>query len=253
MPIVQVETTEGVVLELDVAGAGSRFSAALYDVLVFGFPLFLLSLLLLLVADVTGAGGFLYGLLSGGFLFVLALILALVHHRRGGLTPGKQLLGLIVVGEDGLTPGPLAHLLRSILWIVELLPLPVPLGLVVIFFHPRRQRLGDMVAGTLVVRRPKEEVSEQAPFAPPLWSTLPERKFPLTPGLVARLDAEDLALLRRVILRRTLAPEPRERLLQELARYYGERLGLDFMSNPRGALRELYLCLREVRTGSSPP
>jgi uncharacterized RDD family membrane protein YckC len=254
VPILRVETTEGIVLELDVAGAGSRFSAALLDALVYGMPLLGTIVMFFLVSkvDISGAGGFFYGLLYGGFFFVLAGILALVHYRRGGSTPGKQVLGLVVVGEDGQPPGLLAHLLRAILWMVELIPVPVPLGILVIFFHPRRQRLGDMVAGTLVVRRPRDVASEHEPFATSTWSTLAERTLPLTPGLVARLGAEDLALLRRAILRRTLAPDQRERLLTDLARHYGERLGLEMSANPRIALRELYLCLREVRAGARP-
>ncbi len=251
MPILSVRTSEGVVLELDVAGAGSRFAAGLVDGLLLGGALLALVLLAMAIGSVdpTGASSFVAALFGSGVLLVLALAMALIHAARGGTTPGKALLGLVVVGEDGQTPSHFAFLLRSFLWAVELVPLPVPVGLLVIFFHPRNQRLGDLVAGTLVIRQPRATAKQSEPWAGTRWSELETRTLPLTLGLAARLDADDLAYLRRVIQRRTLEPAVREHLIASVTRHYCERLGLEAPADERAALREIYLCLREVRAG----
>ena len=68
-------------------------------------------------------------------------------------TPGKRLFGFVVVTLDGERPELLAHLLRGLTRVPEVLPLFLPYCLY-IHFTERHQRLGDMVSETLVVRRP---------------------------------------------------------------------------------------------------
>ena len=68
-------------------------------------------------------------------------------------TPGKHLFGFVVVTLDGERPELLAHILRGLTRVPEVLPLFLPYCLY-IHYTGRHQRLGDMVSETVVVRRP---------------------------------------------------------------------------------------------------
>lgn len=72
-----------------------------------------------------------------------------------GATPGKLLTGIVVVGEDG-TSGSLSGVFaRNLFRVVDAIGFYF-LGFLVLSFSPRRKRLGDVVGGTIVVRRAKQ-------------------------------------------------------------------------------------------------
>ncbi|WP_166459702.1 RDD family protein [Amycolatopsis pithecellobii] len=75
-------------------------------------------------------------------------------YRHGGQTPGMRWLRLRVVTLDGEHPSLGMFVLRSVLMVVDGFAWGL-VGVVLILSTPRRQRLGDIVARTLVVRVPK--------------------------------------------------------------------------------------------------
>jgi serine/threonine protein kinase/uncharacterized RDD family membrane protein YckC len=82
------------------------------------------------------------------------LLVFVLFQGLTGATFGKLLTGLRVVGPDGRRPGLLRAFLRTVLWIVDGFPWLVPiLGWLVAINTTRHRRLGDIVAGTVVVRR----------------------------------------------------------------------------------------------------
>lgn len=143
----EVETPEHVVLDYEIAGVGSRTLAAALDWLIIG----------ILAAAVTPAVGL--GRRGGSTWFAAALVLVLFalvwgyftcfEGLRNGQTPGKRRLGIRVIRDTGhgMTFGDAAA--RNLLLPVDLFGM---LGLFLIAIHPRAKRLGDMVAGTVVVR-----------------------------------------------------------------------------------------------------
>ncbi|WP_211766776.1 RDD family protein [Kutzneria sp. CA-103260] len=92
-----------------------------------------------------------------GAVFIVLLLLGnlatdvWMPHRTGGRTPGMRLLGLRIVTEWGGTPKLGAYLLRVLLQSVDGFAFGLA-GLLVMVFSPRHQRVGDLVARTLVVR-----------------------------------------------------------------------------------------------------
>jgi len=251
-----VETPEGVRLRYELAGAGSRGAAALVDLAVFllGFLLLLLVVFAASRVDPTGLSGFFAGLVAGGTLLGLVLYQVGFALLWGGRTPGKVLLGLRVADQHGHPAGALQHLLRGFFWPLEILPVPLSLGLILIAATERRQRLGDLVAGTVVLReRLPAEVAE--PFPRDTWAALPRRYLGLTPALAARFDGQDLLFLRR-LLGRPFDRERRDALLERSARHFAARLDFPLPEDlpPEGAealLRELYLHLRDARGAQS--
>jgi hypothetical protein len=150
------------------------------------------------------------------------------------------------MSADGYPPALFAIVLRALVWPLDVfLVVPAPLGLIVIAATPKHQRLGDLAAGTLVVRSPRDDGGRE-PWPRDTWSTLPHRTLALGPGLAARLDAGDVAFLRELIVRTDLAPEAQRKLFVDAARLYAERLELGSFEDARIVLREVYLFARET-------
>src|SRR5690606_13759230 len=82
-----------------------------------------------------------------------------------GQTPGKRALELRVVSGDGAPVGWLAALVRNLLRTVDMLPVGYGFGLVSSLADPYGRRLGDLVAGTLVVHAPRLRTVPQPPLA----------------------------------------------------------------------------------------
>lgn len=141
----EVVTPEGVALHLPVAGPVPRALAWLLD--------FALRLALLLAASLAlgllGAAG------QGAFLVLLFTVFwfypIVFEAAWDGRTPGKRVLGLRVVLADGAPVGWRASFLRNLLRTVDMLPFGYAAGLLACLADPAARRIGDMVAGTLVV------------------------------------------------------------------------------------------------------
>jgi uncharacterized RDD family membrane protein YckC len=164
-------TPEGVRLLLTPAGPVPRALAWTIDLFVFLGVVWGLALAL----GPTGKLG------SGIFLLALFLVYwgypVLCEVYAGGATLGKRVLGLEVLQESGVPVGWRASLLRNLLLVADFLPIFYATGLVCMLWDVRFRRLGDLVAGTLVVYRERAPRRVPAPEVPPL--ALP---FPLSPA-----------------------------------------------------------------------
>ena len=146
----EVVTSDHVVLRYDLAGAGNRGFAALLDFVVasaltFGW-ITAWSIL------VTATGGALIGVvLFTAVVFGWSYFIVL-EWLWNGQTLGKRLFGLRVIIEDGSPARFIAVFVRNLVRVVDFLPGFYGLGLVCIVLSSRSQRLGDLAAGTYVVR-----------------------------------------------------------------------------------------------------
>jgi uncharacterized RDD family membrane protein YckC len=131
---------------------GRRCAQALIDRLIVSVPMFALLIVMVLAVLPHRSLWFL-----PGSVFILGLLLGglttdvWLPHRTGGRTPGMRLLGLRIVTEWGGAPKLSAYALRYLLLAVDGFAFGLP-GLLVMAFSRRHQRLGDLVARTLVVR-----------------------------------------------------------------------------------------------------
>lgn len=207
-----IATPEGVDLDLRLAGLGSRLIAALLDVVVRVVVFLALALLLLSGPaerdDVTGGAG------AAAASVVLFLLLfgydVFFETRASGRTPGKRRAGLRVVLADGRPVTFSASALRTVVRLVDFLPGAYLTGAVAILVTRRNQRLGDLAAGTLVVRDDAHRPA--AVPAPALPASTAEGWD------VGGVSAEDIATVRRFLARREeLTPAARARLSRTLA------------------------------------
>ncbi|NSW57882.1 MAG: RDD family protein [Armatimonadetes bacterium] len=184
---VTLETPERVELEFELAGIGSRFLAAVIDSLL--QFLILVALALALGASRWVFTGNLDSIgLSALLVFMSSMLVVVIYYVAfemawAGQSPGKRLAGLVVVTDQG---GPLSFtqsLVRNILRLVDILPILYMTGFFSILVTRQCKRLGDMAAGTLVIKvrtfepAGDESADEPAPDAP---------RYSHPVGLVAR-------------------------------------------------------------------
>jgi len=191
-----IATPEGVEVNLTLAGAASRFVAATIDLLI--------ELVLLI------ALGLVFGLAGPGFnggvgvgvyaLLSFALIVGydiFFEVRHSGRTPGKAMNGLRVVRTEGQPVGFVTSLIRNVLRIIDYLPSLYLLGATLILATRRNQRLGDLAAGTLVVRERRADL--------PALPTIPAQTAvnPWSGWDTSRITPEELVAVRQFIERRS--------------------------------------------------
>jgi uncharacterized RDD family membrane protein YckC len=158
----KVETPEGIDLTLRPASLVPRALAFSIDLAIRGLALLLMYLLL----EFLGKLG--KGLAAIVFFMLTWWYMVLFEVLNQGRSPGKQLMGLRVVHDDGTPVGWAASLTRNLLRFVDFLPFAYGLGMLSSLNHPAFKRLGDLAAGTLVVYQDIPASRPQLPEAEPL-------------------------------------------------------------------------------------
>ena len=148
---VRIATPEGVDVELTLAGIGSRFIAAFLDLLIQGSVLLAAAFALGVLGN-DNAGGLGVAAYSIIFFLVFFGYDVLFEVRSRGRTPGKRWTGLRVVLSGGRPITFVPSCVRNVMRVIDILPPIYGIGMLSIFVTPRNQRLGDLAAGTLVVR-----------------------------------------------------------------------------------------------------
>ncbi|HEX3618412.1 MAG TPA: RDD family protein [Solirubrobacteraceae bacterium] len=226
---VTIATPEGLELEVQLAGLGSRFISGLTDLII----QVVLVVILLVLTGVVSGGGRLDELAAviGAFLLLLIYPIAFEVLARGR-TPGKRLTHLRVVRDGGSAVDLQASAIRNFMRLIDgptLLYLPTVIGIIA---TRRNQRPGDLAGGTLVVREEPlaADAGTQAPSAPLLasWESWD----------VSAVTDADIAAVRQFLARRdSLTQSARS----ELARRLAEGLAAKVAGAPQGGSGERFL------------
>jgi uncharacterized RDD family membrane protein YckC len=189
---VTIATPEGVTIELVLAGLGSRFVARLLDTVI------QLTIIFALVAGIgiTSAPGVARAVAVVVIFLVLFAYDVPFELLNGGRTVGKMAAGIRVVAIGGDPIAFLASAIRNILRLVDFLPAIYAAGAITIVATRRDQRLGDLAAGTLVVRDKFPGIATAIPA--PL--TVPAEA--VATWDVSALDNDDVATIRQFLDRR---------------------------------------------------
>jgi uncharacterized RDD family membrane protein YckC len=142
------ETPEGTDILLTPAGLGPRTMAFVIDMLIRGCIIAAAATVLGLIGNF-GTG--VYFLI----LFIVEWFYPVLFEIYKGSTPGKQMYGLVVVYDNGLPISLPGSLLRNLFRSIDILPFAYLTGLISIICSERFKRLGDYVAGTMVVYHEK--------------------------------------------------------------------------------------------------
>ncbi|HEY2944154.1 MAG TPA: RDD family protein [Vicinamibacteria bacterium] len=233
-----VITPEGVPLSFELADTGDRAGAFLLDCVMIVGAAFVLLLVLVPLVGIGRELGLAIGFLA--FFLLRNFYFTWFESRGQGASPGKRRLGLRVVDARG---GPLTveavfarNLMRELEIFGPLVVLTAPASIwpgapvwapplagvwvlvvgLMPFFNRDRLRVGDLVAGTMVVRLPRArlrpDLSDETPAA---------GRFRFTDAQLDVYGTYELQVLEEV-LRRSGAPGDRAR--REVARKIGERI-----------------------------
>lgn len=183
---------------------GSRFTAAVIDFTIQSTIVLAAALALLGVQAFT-TGEAISG--PGAAIFAVVLFLVIFGYDilfevlNGGRTPGKLATGLRVVRIGGQPVGFLTSAIRNLLRLVDILPFPPTylVGCVSILASRHNQRLGDIAAGTLVIRE-RGPRSREIVAVPRVEPTVADR---LAVWDVSAVTAEELAAVRSFLARRS--------------------------------------------------
>lgn len=186
---------DNIPLELPLAGPASRVLAAGIDYVFLMVLLLLWVLLSLVLANYLSGSWALAVVLIGAFLLEQGYFMGW-EIALGGRTPGKMAMRLRVLREDGGQPDTTALVLRNLLRLVDLI-----LGVLLMIQDSRSRRLGDRLAGTLVVhQRPEERRQPVLGRVPGAWGP---REVAVAESLLARraeLEPDQATFLARRIL-----------------------------------------------------
>lgn len=152
---IDIKTPEYVSLEFSLAGLGSRAAAMIIDQLIV-----MVANLTLILTMILATSNNLFVLMESGWVAAFFLITIFIinwgyffaaEYFISGKTIGKHIIGIRVIQENGHSITLLSALIRNLLRIIDTLPVSYFLGMILVFFHPKHKRLGDMAAGTVVV------------------------------------------------------------------------------------------------------
>jgi uncharacterized RDD family membrane protein YckC len=254
-----VETPELVELRFPVAGIGSRFLAQLADVLLIAGFYILLGIVIAIAASAapastgsapetsTAVKWFIAGMIFVNFMLIWGYF-SLFEGLWHGQTPGKRWMKLRVIKDSGRAITLFEAMARNLLRVVDAFPSMYLVGVIAILCNKSQKRLGDMVAGTIVVH---ERTDEQ-----PLMSQHQSRTFtaniyeetavlgrlkpmgvapdtpvvetPLAADAIARLKNEDLHLIDTFFSRALdLSVEKRAELAARVSATIAAKMGVE--------------------------
>ncbi len=208
-----IDTPEQVTLRYELAGMSGRILAALVDTTLIVLLQVLLATVVILLqglvsdlgiaaaaANVLEQAIVAFGVVAG-FAIIWGYYLTF-ELLWNGQTPGKRWLRLRVIRDGGRPISFLASAIRNLIRVVDFLPFFYGIGVLVMFVDPRWRRLGDIAAGTLVVReeqRVKLQTLVRDASTPPLPPSGADSPAPFP---VAVLSDEDYALVSEFLRRR---------------------------------------------------
>jgi uncharacterized RDD family membrane protein YckC len=239
-----VETPERIRFRYHVAGPVRRG-------LAYGLDLALRLIVLFGAAALTTGVGNMRA--SQGLWLVLLFVLdwgygVLFESLWNGQTPGKRALGLRVVKDGGYPVGFIDALLRNLLRAADFLPLGYVLGLLSMAGDRTSKRIGDRVAGTMVVIETAGGIDAPIVLAPPP-TACELAAFPHRPPI----DAAELEALELFLRRPRLSRARAEELAATVAPVFAARMGMRWEDPVRflGLLHARAVGLRGRAAGSA--
>ncbi|WP_321189698.1 RDD family protein [Siminovitchia sp. FSL H7-0308] len=256
---VGIKTPEYVSLQFKLAGLGSRATAFLIDSAI----LMVANLLMYVIAFVILTGEMVLFDTSSISLFLFGIIIIMMfviywgyfiafEFFSGGRTIGKKLIGIRVIQDNGHSLTLLSSFIRNLLRIIDALPGSYLVGIFMIFFHPQHKRVGDLVAGTIVVHERKAQSKKSlSPVEKEISRRgLAKHDLDLGEWALDSLGAKDWKLIKTYGNRLSgLTAHERSALTKQTADILFGKLGMDMSEKEQveleNALLVLYLHMKD--------
>jgi uncharacterized RDD family membrane protein YckC len=219
-----IQTPEQISIEFPLAGIGSRFLALAADLAIQAFvAIIALFVVLLLIRPLRFLGPAapqwaIASLTVSAFLLNSAYF-AFFEAIWNGQTPGKRYAHLRVMKDDGRPVSVYDAIVRNLLRVIDAIPGPYTVGILSMLFSKQNKRLGDLVAGTVVIRETTLHAGLKYP------ETHTAGSVPVID--TAQLSAEEFQLIETFLGRcDTLEPALRGALSAQIATRIAARLGI---------------------------
>jgi uncharacterized RDD family membrane protein YckC len=188
MQTVTVRTTQNVLIEYPVASLGDRILAYLFDMMIIIAYYILMIFLMVAIGDVSPLA------LIGVMMVPVFFYHLMFEIFMDGQSPGKRQMSIKVVRKDGTQATIGNYVIRWLTRLVEIDLLSGAVAMVTIAINGKGQRLGDIAAGTVVVKLiEQKEVSARDVF------TMPEQAYiPVFPQ-VLQLNDQDIELIQQAL------------------------------------------------------
>jgi hypothetical protein len=160
-----------------------------------------------------------------------------------GQTPGKRWAGIRVIKETGRPINAFEAIARDLLRVIDLIPIipPYAVGIVTMLLNSKNRRLGDFVAGTLVVHDKKAQESD-------LFFNTAQKKPEFAVYQAGRLGVAEVELIETFLARRLDIPsDVRQQSALRIATMIASKLGLDSQARPADNENFLELVVMEFR------
>jgi uncharacterized RDD family membrane protein YckC len=268
-----IDTPEQVGLEFSVAGVGSRFVAALLDMLIL-FAFFCAEILALVLIAAAGTVAAMKGDVAGSagkwlmafVVFVNFVVIwgyfALFEAYWHGQTPGKRVMKIRVIKDSGRQITMFEALARNLVRVVDYVPGFYLVGVITMLCNQRSQRLGDLAAGTIVVHERMDEASllyqTSTTLVAPVgfaeqgvgreavlpWGQAVTAMFPA--DAVAKLSSQDLAIVETFFARMLDLPmQTRATIAYQMVQQMSAKMGVGVPEgNPERALESMAYQMR---------
>lgn len=260
---IQITTPEQVSLTFKIAGLGSRATASIVDWFILVLINVAVALSLIKISKMLPNPDPLPATVSSYVYAVMIILLFLLlwgyfvlfEFFTNGRTPGKMLVGVRVIQDNGQSITFLASAVRNLFRIIDFLPAFFLLGILMIFLHSQHKRIGDLAAGTLVVYQRKTKRKKTG--KKDLLDKEIERRLntqqislELDEWSKKKIGIREWELLNTYMLRRaSLAIKERETMTMQVAGILLPVLGVDAAYKPleevENTLFALYVLLRE--------
>jgi uncharacterized RDD family membrane protein YckC len=249
-----IDTPELVTIEMPLAGIGSRFIALLVDMIIWGAGIVVLFLVAIVFLPAIHAASQISEKWAVAIVIFIVFLFnwgyfTLFEAFWNGQTPGKRIAKIRVIQQTGRPIGIFESMARNFVRYIDQIPSFYVVGVIAMFVTKQHQRLGDLAAGTLVVR-------DRAPESP-LWNEVGSRTFtaasftaqPALPephslvtlpaAAIAKLATSDLEVLESFFSRRLDMPlDVRQNLADRIAAALRAKSG---MEPPPGISTETFL------------
>jgi uncharacterized RDD family membrane protein YckC len=243
-----IDTPEQVHLEFTLANIGSRFMAVLLDTLI-QIVVHIALFLILLVMGYTFSFSQNYSIWLRA-LYIIAIFVLYVGYYAvfevfwRGQTPGKRWAGIRVIKDSGRPINGFEAITRNAIRIIDQIPGIYAIGIVTMLLNSKNKRLGDFVAGTLVVHEKRVKESE-------LFFNTSDTKTDVTLYQAGKLGIQEIELIETFLSRRLdIPPEVRRQNGVRIAEMIGSKLGIDPATRPADNENFLELVVKEFRNSA---
>lgn len=250
----RMETPEQIDVDMELAGLGSRFLAMVVDVTIKSLATFVLLVMISIVAAIDPTN-----FIRSLSYTVLALVVAVLgifwmsygvffETRWNGQTPGKLVARIRAIRTTGAAVDFTAAGIRNLLTVIYAIPVFYVIDAILILVTPRSQRLGDMAAGTVVIRERTVDLGDEPGDALLRYAS---QDYAFTPAQLAPLTVNDRTVLREFLRRHaSMTGSGRSRLAKKLARQFATKTGYaegDYLVDGREAVTFLASLLRDLQ------